>query len=131
MWSDTGLAMHLQGLNSWEDACRLGRDSFFIENKIAIELKSYLSIYEPAAKLFFWRSSGGAEIDFLIERGEQLIPVEVKWRGDIRLKDITGMQVFLQDFKNEARWGIVLYKGSQLLKMKENIFLVPYQYFFA
>jgi hypothetical protein len=131
MWSDTGLAMHLQGLNSWEDACRLGRDSFFIENKIAIELKSYLSIYEPAAKLFFWRSSGGAEIDFLIERGDQLIPVEVKWRSDIRLKDLTGMQVFLQDFKNEARWGIVLYKGSQLLKMKENIFLVPYQYFFA
>jgi uncharacterized protein len=131
MWSDTGLAMHLQGLNSWEDACRLGRDSFFIENKIAIELKSYLSIYEPAAKLFFWRSSGGAEIDFLIERGDQLIPVEVKWRSDIRLKDVTGMQVFLQDFKNEARWGIVLYKGSQLLKIKENIFLVPYKYFFA
>ena len=131
MWSDTGLAMHLQGLNSWEDACRLGRDSFFVENKIAIELKSYLSIYEPAAKLFFWRSSGGAEIDFLIERGDQLIPVEVKWRSDIRLKDLTGMQVFLQDFKNEAHWGIVLYKGSQLLKMKENIFLVPYKYFFA
>lgn len=131
MWSDTGLAMHLQGLHSWEDARRLGRDSFFIENKIAIELKSYLSIYEPAAKLFFWRSSGGAEIDFLIERGDQLIPVEVKWRSDIRLKDLTGMQVFLQDFKNEARWGIVLYKGSQLLKMKENIFLVPYEYFFA
>ena len=79
----------------------------------------------------FWRSSGGAEIDFLIERGNQLIPIEVKWRTDIRLKDVTGMQVFLQDFKNEARWGIVLYKGSQLLKIRENIFLVPYKYFFA
>ena len=131
MWSDTGLAMHLQGLNSWEDAVRLGRDAFFVENKIAIELKSYLSIYEPSAKLFFWRSSGGAEIDFLIERGDQMIPVEVKWRSTVSLKDVTGMQVFLQDFKNEAHWGIVLYKGSQLLKIKENIFLVPYEYFFA
>ena len=131
MWNDTGLAMHLQGLNSWEDAVRLGRDAFFVENKIAIELKSYLSIYEPSAKLFFWRSSGGAEIDFLIERGDQLIPVEVKWRSSVSLKDVTGMQVFLQDFKNEAHWGIVLYKGSQLLKIKENIFLVPYGYFFG
>lgn len=131
MWNDTGLAMHLQGLNSWEDATRLGRDAFFVENKIAIELKSYLSICAPSAKLFFWRSSGGAEIDFLIERGDQMIPVEVKWRSSVSLKDVTGMQVFLQDFKNEAQWGIVLYKGSQLLKIKENIFLVPYEYFFA
>ena len=131
MWNDTGLAMHLQGLNSWEDAARLGRDAFFVENKIAIELKSYLSLYEPSAKLFFWRSSGGAEIDFLIERGDQLIPVEVKWRSSVSLKDVTGMQFFLQDFKKEAQWGIVLYKGSQLLKIKENIFLVPYEYFFA
>ena len=131
MWSDTGLAMHLQGLNSWEDAVRLGRDAFFVENKIAIELKSYLSIYEPSAKLFFWRSSGGAEIDFLIERGDQMIPVEVKWRSTVSVKDVTGMQVFLQDFKNEAHWGIVLYKGRQLLKIKENIFLVPYEYFFT
>lgn len=131
MWSDTGLAMHLQGLHSWEDASRLGRDAFFVENKIAIELKSYLSIYDPSAKLFFWRSSGGAEIDFLIEKRGQLIPVEVKWRSAVSLKDVTGMQVFLQDFKNEAPWGIVLYKGKQLLKIKENIFLVPYEYFFT
>lgn len=131
MWDDTGLAMHLQGLNSWEDACRLGRDSFFVENKIAIELKTFLSIYEPSSKLFYWRSSGGAEIDFLIEKGNQLIPIEVKWRSAVKLKDITGMQVFLKDFKNEAPWGIVFYKGSQLLKIKENIFLVPYEYFFV
>lgn len=131
MWNDTGLAMHLQGLNSWEDAIRLGRDAFFVENKIAIELKSYLSIYEPSARLFYWRSSGGAEIDFLIERGDRMIPVEVKWRSSVSPKDVTGMQVFLQDFKNEAPWGIVLYKGNQLLKIKENIFLVPHEYFFA
>lgn len=131
MWNDTGLSMHLQGLNSWEDACRLGRDSFLVENKIAIEFKTYLSIYEPLAKLFYWRSSGGAEIDFVIERGEQLIPIEVKWRNAVRLKDVTGMQVFLEDLKNEARWGIVVYRGKQLLKIKENIFLVPYEYLFA
>lgn len=60
-----------------------------------------------------------------------MIPVEVKWRSTVSLKDVTGMQIFLQDFKNEAHLGIVLYKGSQLLKIKENIFLVHYEYFFA
>lgn len=101
-----------------------------LKNRIAIELKSYLSIYELLAKLFFWRSSGGAEIGFLIERGDQLIPVQVKWRSAISLKDVTGMQVFLQDFKNEAHWGIVLYKGRQLLKIREYL-PGSYGYFFG
>jgi len=76
-----------------------------VEKKITIKLKPYLSICEPSAKLFFRRSSGGAEIDFLIEKGGQLIPVEVKWRSAVSPKDVTGMQVFLQDFKNEALSG--------------------------
>ncbi len=83
MWNDTGLAMYLQGLNKWEDACRLGRDSFMVENKIAIELKTLLSIYEPSARLYYWRTSAGAEVDFIIERHGRLIPIEVKWRESI------------------------------------------------
>lgn len=129
MWNDTGLAMHLQGLNTWNDASRLGRDSFFVENKIAIELKTLFSAYEPTAKLFYWRTSGGSEIDFVIEREGQLIPIEIKWKSTIRPKDVTNMQIFLKDFKNSSRWGIILYKGKQLLKIKGNIYLVPYEYF--
>jgi len=129
MWNDTGLAMFLQGLNTWEDACRLGRNSFLVENKIAIELKTLLSVYESSAKLFYWRTSGGAEIDFVIERRGQLIPIEVKWRNTVKPKDLVSMQIFLKDFKDSSPWGMILYKGKNLLKVKENIFLVPFNYF--
>ncbi len=129
MWNDTGLAMHLQGLNSWQDACRLGRDSFFAENKIAIELKTCLSTYEPQAKLFYWRTSAGAEIDFVIERSGQLIPIELKWREKVEVKSLVSMQIFLKDLKTSSPWGIVLYRGKELLKVKDNIYLVPFEYF--
>ena len=102
-----------------------------MENKIAVELKSYLSVFEPMAKLFYWRTSGGAEIDFVIEIGGYLIPIEVKWRSVVKAKDVTNMYIFLKDFKKQCPWGIVLYKGKQLLKIKNNIFMVPYEYFFG
>ena len=129
MWNDTGLAMYLQGLHTWEDACRMGRDSFMAENKIAVELKTVLAAYEPAAKLFYWRTSGGAEIDFVVEFQGRLIPIEVKWKRALKSKDIASMDMFCKDFKDSSPWGIILYKGKDLIKIKENIFLVPFECF--
>ncbi len=130
MWNDTGLAAHLQGLNRWGDIERLGRAPFFAENKMALELKTFLAAYLPAAKLFYWRTSAGAEIDILIENNGQLIPIEIKWREFVTSKHIISMDIFIKDFSNNAPWGIVLYRGGQLLKLRKNIFLVPFERFF-
>ena len=129
MWSDTGLALHLQGISKWADAERLGRSSFLIENKIAMEIKTLLSVYLPFARLYYWRTSAGAEIDLLVENNRQLIPIEVKWSENISYRDILSMEVFLKDFKKSSPFGIVLYRGKELLKFKENIFLVPFERF--
>lgn len=130
MWNDTGLSMNLQGLRTWKDAIRLCRDGALVENKVAIELKTYLRENNSAAKLFYWRTSGGAEIDFVIESNHRIIPVEVKWSSVVRPKSLTAMQMFLNDYKERCSWGIVLYKGQQLIKMKKNVFLVPFDVFF-
>jgi len=78
LWNDTGLALHLQGINHWADAERLGRSAFLIENKIVLEVKTLLSAYMPLAKIYYWRTSGGGEIDMVIETNGNLIPLEVK-----------------------------------------------------
>ncbi len=130
IWNDTGLAAHLQGITCWADAERLGRSSFFVENKVALELKTFLSVYLPLAKLFYWRTSAGAEVDLLVENSGQLIPIEVKWRESVAKRDIKGLDSFFNTFK-DAPWGMVLYKGKQLLRLKDNIFLVPFERFFG
>ncbi len=129
IWNDTGLALHLQGINRWADGERLGRTSFLIENKIALEMKTLLSVYLPFAKVYYWRTNAGAEIDLLIENDSRLIPIEVKWSEKIGHRDIVSMGVFLKDFKKSSPFGIVLYRGKELLKLKENIFLVPFERF--
>jgi len=130
MWSDTGLAIHLQGLNRWEDVERLGRTGYMLENKVAIELKALLSIFLPEVKLFYWRTSAGAEVDFVIENKELLIPIEVKWSEKIDQYDLRGIESFLKDFGPTSPWGMVLYRGRNLLRVRKNLFLVPLGYLF-
>ena len=126
MWSDTGVAAYLQGLNSWGDAQRLGRVGFLLENKMFIEFKTILSVFKPAAKIFYWRTSAGAEIDMLIEDRGKLFPIEIKWSDKVDRHDLNSLKIFMKDFKKEAPWGMVLYRGKALIKAADNIFLVPF-----
>ncbi len=126
LWNDTGLALHLQGITHWADAERLGRSTFLIENKIILEVKTLLSAYMPLAKLYYWRTSGGAEIDMVIETNGNLIPIEVKWTEKVGPRDIVSMESFLKDFSDQVPFGIFLYRGKEILKLRERIFLVPF-----
>jgi predicted AAA+ superfamily ATPase len=126
MWNDTGLAAHLQGFNRWEDAQRLGRSAFLVENRIAVEMKALLSAYLPLAKLYYWRTSGGAEVDLVVEHDGRLIPIEVKWSEQVSKRDLRGLESFFHDMGSDAPWGAVFYRGTQLLKLNNKVLLVPY-----
>ena len=60
---------------------------------------------------------------------KKLIPIKIKWSETVEYRNIAGMYSFMDDFKIRVPFGIVLYRGKNLLKFKENIFLVPYERF--
>ena len=45
--------------------------------------------------LHFWRTKNGAEVNFIVQTGETLLPVEVKYQALKRMSVPTGMQSFL------------------------------------
>lgn len=45
---------------------------------------------------FYWKSAGGAEIDFIIQRGGKLIPVEVKSADNTKAKSL---KVYMETYK--------------------------------
>jgi len=49
----------------------------FIENFIFCEIIKYRPVYYQT---YFWRTKSGAEIDFILEGNDELIPLEVKWQ---------------------------------------------------
>ena len=56
--------------------------SLLFEQYIGLEISRMLEALNIQAKLFFWRSHDGPEVDYVIAFDNQYIPIEVKWTNN-------------------------------------------------
>ncbi|MFH1392162.1 MAG: ATP-binding protein [bacterium] len=102
---------------------RQDRESLF-ENSIFKEL--FLLKQEQLFGLHFWRTRQGAEVDFVIERGQKLIPVEAKF--DLKsAKSSSGLRSFVKKYKPAN--GFIINLGLQEITKIEKPdihFIQPY-----
>ena len=70
-------------------------------------LRSFESI---SSKIRYWRTIGGAEVDFIIETGTGLLPVEVKFTA-AKPTEPVAMRNFRAAYK-EARKGIIILRDT-------------------
>ena len=77
-WMDTGLAAHLMGIRDAESLVRGPAYGALFETAVVGEwIKAYRSVGE-IPRLTFWRSTGGDEVDLLIEDEGRLHALEIK-----------------------------------------------------
>ena len=76
------------------------------ENLVFLMLKQKLRF--KAAKLNFWRTKDKAEVDFVIEAGKRLIPVEVKYKRLKQDKVPASLRRFIDRYKPERAYIINL-----------------------
>ncbi len=76
-------------------------------------LRATLAWYDPNAGIYYWRTSTGLEVDFVIYSEKQFVAIEVKRKRTISSKDLRGMKAFAMDYP-EARH-VVLYGGEREL----------------
>jgi predicted AAA+ superfamily ATPase len=117
-WSDTGLALHL----SREDAPR----GEHLENLVLGDLQAWKESNADPIEICHWRTTTGLEVDFVLERGEQLLPIEVKASARLRLGDTRGLQAFLDEYPEHAPAAIVLYTGSEVSWLRDRVLAVPW-----
>lgn len=79
---------------------------FVFENFVFLLLRQKLRL--KAAKLNFWRTKDKAEVDFVIEAGQQLIPAEVKYKHLKQDKVPASLRRFIARYKPERAYVINL-----------------------
>jgi hypothetical protein len=79
---------------------------FVFENLVFLLLRQKLRF--KAAKLNFWRTKDKAEVDFVIEAGKRLIPVEVKYKRLKQDKVPVSLRRFINRYKPERAYVINL-----------------------
>ena len=80
-----------------------------LENLVVSSLLTWRETTSAKADIYYWRTAGGAEVDFVIESTKRLLPIEVKASKRVRLGDLRHMENFLADYQKLSPFGIVLH----------------------
>jgi hypothetical protein len=128
---DTGMACHLAAADTWSVLERQGRTGALVETWVMGELRKLIAAADPGIALWYWRPHAGREVDFLIERGESLVAVEVKWSQRISEADVAGLHQCAHDLRSRVRLGVLLYPGTDALALDSRTVALPFSIFFG
>ena len=117
-WGDTGVALHL----TQEEEPR----GAHLENLVLHDLLTWRDTRLDRAEVFYWRTTIGEEVDFVIEAGNRLLPIEVKATGRPRLRDITHLRTFRAEYGERARAGLLLHGGEMLDWIAPDVLAAPW-----
>lgn len=117
-WGDIGVALHLAGVEEPGGA--------HFENLVLQDLLAWRDARIEHAELAYWRTSIGEEVDFVIETGGKLLPIEIKATARPRLADIAHLRTFRAEYGKKARAGLLLHAGSTLEWLADDVLAAPW-----
>ena len=95
------------------------------EQWVGIELWKRLK-YLGSGKLHYLRSKAGAEVDFIIERGGRLTPIEVKWTDNPSLSDARHLLAFLDEHPRQVQHSYIVCRASTPLRLHDKVTALPW-----
>ncbi len=117
-WSDTGLAMNLAGTDRAAGA--------HLENLLHHDLAAWRDARIDRAEVFYWRTTTGDEVDFVIEADGRLLPIEIKSTTRPRLRDAAHLRSFRSEYGESARAGLLLHDGKAVEWLAPGILATPW-----
>ncbi|MBI3292938.1 MAG: ATP-binding protein [Elusimicrobia bacterium] len=95
------------------------------EQWVGIELWKRLQ-YLGEGNLFHQRTKDGAELDFIVEYKDQLLPIEVKWTEHPSLQDARHVLTFLNENTKRVRQGYIICRCPRPLQIHSKITALPW-----
>jgi len=130
-FSDTNLLIYLLRRNLKDiysnDRITMGR---LFENFVAAEImKNAFSL--TGVEVSHFRTSDQKEVDFVVEKSEALIGIEVKLSSNPAAGDFSGLKLLKKAAGDRFKLGIVIYSGNELVPFGENLWAVPVCYLWS
>lgn len=117
-WNDVGLALHLAGSDRPGGA--------HLENLVLVDLLAWRETRTPRPRILYWRTRGGAEVDFVVETPNVVVPVEVKSARRARTADARHLAAFMEQHGRLARAGVLIYGGVETYWLTDRVLAVPW-----
>lgn len=117
-WADTGLALHLAQQPEPQGA--------HLENIVLHDLLAWREGRRDRPEIAYWRTASGEEVDFVLEAGGRLLPIEVKTGARPRISDAAHLRSFRAEYGKRAHAGLLLHTGTATEWLAPDVLAVPW-----
>jgi len=97
---------------------------FIFENLVFLLLREKIRL--EATKLNFWRTKDKAEVDFILERGRNVVPIEVKYKSLKKQEISRSLRSFIEKYSPHKAYIVNLDYNNTLKINKTTLFFLPY-----
>ena len=97
---------------------------FIFENLVLLLLREKIRLEET--KLNFWRTKDKAEVDFILERGRNVVPIEVKYKSLKKQEISRSLRSFIEKYSPDKAYIVNLDYNNILKINKTTLFFLPY-----
>ena len=126
-YKDAGFACYLQKIDSPEGLAVNPKLGAIFETWVVNYIHQQFATLRTLPNTYHWRTSGGAEVDLIIEKNGKLYPIEMKCKTNLTKADLTGLKAFRETYdKNDIMPGLVIYAGFEPYQLDENTLAIPW-----
>lgn len=97
---------------------------FNLENLVATDLSVWKD-GAPGRSIHHWRTQSGQEVDFVIEEGRRLLPIELKTSTSVSRGEARHLRAFLEGHSEAVR-GLLLSGDPRIREIGSNIIAAPW-----
>ncbi len=96
------------------------------EHAVILEIIRRIRALNKNYKVYYWRTSGGAEVDCVLDLGYEVIPIEIKSSKSISLSELKGLHSFLSEYKTIAKRAYIITLEGKKEKLSDKIISLPW-----
>jgi predicted AAA+ superfamily ATPase len=125
-FTDTGTLCYLTGLKNPEHAAAGPMGGAIMETAVFSEILKTITHQGLEPEIYFWRTSAGSEVDFVISTERKLVPIEVKLSATPRPAMAKSIRSFQEDFGDLITPGYVVHSGGGRLSIAPKVTALPF-----
>jgi hypothetical protein len=123
---ETALPAYLTGLADPKHALLGPMGGPLFENAVFAEIYRGFVHRGETPRLFFWRTADGHEVDFVLDFGASLIPIEAKLAATPTPAMAANLLSFRELFRKQVSQTYLVCLGSPLRQLAPEVFVVPF-----
>ena len=93
-----------------------------LEGLVLQHLRAWIGYGRADCRIYFWRSRGGSEVDFVLYGAAGFYAIEVKNGRSLRLADLRAIKTFHRDYPEATP--LLLYRGTETVE-RDGVLCIP------